>query len=424
MNDYLDNAGILLDNGKIEEAIALVKDILRKEPKNPRALHILAGCHKTLFRHDDAISIWQELVKVSPDFHSAWYNMGNTLREIGRLSESKIALEKACSLEDNPDYYCNLGIVAHELKDSALALSSLRHALHLQPSHVEANFALAIHHLNQKEWTPGFARYEWRKFRADSSCLDIPWPLWNGSVLNEKKILIHAEQGFGDVIHFARFIPEVLTRCKHVSLLCHPELKELMINSFPEITFYPFWGELPITDFQAPLLSLPFILKLKEFPQTFPYLKAFPLELAKGKKIGICWQGNNRFKENSKRSVGFNWFKPLLELSNTQIFSLQYGFPSPDPRIICPDIRNFQDTANLMSSLDLVITVDTSVANLAGALGIPGYVLVPFANDWRWGTNENNSFWYPSLRLIRAEATGWGEIDLAISPHSFTPPNT
>ncbi len=274
---------------------------------------------------------------------------------------------------------------------------------------------------------PGWPEYEWRWRRQDASPPALTQPLWDGSSLQGKSILLYPEQGLGDTLQFIRYAPLVKQTGATVIVQCQPPLLRLLATCAGIDRLLPEGADLPPFDVQAPLLSLPRILRttLASIPANIPYLSADPDLRARWRqslsgvadfKVGIAWQGNPGHKRDRQRSVPLAAFAPLAEAPGVRLVSLQKG-PGHEQltelaerlRVLdlTDELEDFADTAALLSNLDLVITVDTAVAHLAGAMGIPVWVALPIVPDWRWLLERQDSPWYPTMRLFRQ--TAWGD---------------
>jgi hypothetical protein len=314
----------------------------------------------------------------------------------------------------------------------AEAEADCRRALLLDPSFAAAHWNLALNLLLQGRYAEGWQEYEWRWKKPDftSPCRHTDVPLWDGSPLEGRTILLHAEQGFGDAIQFVRYLPLVVQCGGEVILECHPQLVKLFQTIEGPKKVVSFGTPLPIINCQAPLLSLPRIFGtiLQNIPLRCPYLavtssyrekwtalvSAHPASL----KVGLVWAGKSY--PDPLRSCRLAEFAPIAAIENATYYSLQLGDGSKEIGStptgmtlidLTEQIHDFADTAALIEQMDLVISIDTSVAHLAGALGKPVYLMLPFATDWRWLLDRSDSPWYPTMRLFRQKQPGeWGDV--------------
>jgi hypothetical protein len=303
-----------------------------------------------------------------------------------------------------------------------------RRAIELDPSFAEGHWNIALALLIQGKMIEGWQEFEWRWAKKDFSSLQRQFSvsLWDGSPLNGATILIHAEQGFGDTIQFVRYVPMVLARGGKVIVECHPPLVPLLAGIKGVTAVFPFGAPLPSYQCHVPMLSLPRIFgtTLEAMPEEFPYLTvhqerkvlwADRLPVVPGLKVGLVWGGSTHHLNDTLRSIAFRQLEPLLGLGGVTFFSLQIGKAGEDVTSsqyagkvvdLTAQIEDFADTAAIVEQLDLVISVDTAVAHLAGALGKQVWLLLPFAPDWRWLLNREDSPWYPTMRLFRQSRLG------------------
>jgi Flp pilus assembly protein TadD len=427
-------------------------------------------------RLDESLSTLERAIELNANNAGAHNNLGVVLQRIGRLHEAVAEGEKALQLQpDHPQAHNNLGM-AYRLQGCwPEAEKQFQRAIQLQPSYLEACFNLALVRLTLGDFDQGWKDYElrWTQSRTNSSAVDpndqtkghrdFQQPLWDGEDLNGKTILIHAEQGLGDTIQFARYLRFLRRFGGKVFLECQKELEPLLACT-PSITPLVAKGsELPAFDVQAPLLSLPRIFHsvIETIPAEVPYLHAntklvdhwngakchvrsavknaecsdspsaahssstsYFTSCTPRLRIGVAWQGNPGFLHDKLRSIPFSNFHRLAEIAGVQLVSLQKGpgveqlrngeqKPDRPSAVLVPLLDEasapFMDTAALMMNLDLVITSDTVVAHLAGALGIPVWVVLALSPDWRWFLAREDSPWYPSMRLFRQIQQGQWE---------------
>jgi tetratricopeptide (TPR) repeat protein len=376
----------------------------------------------------EALGFFHRALDFDPEYADCHINLGNACFGADRLIEAEQAYRRA--LQGRPDdvrAHQNLGVVLQVLGRHAAAEDSFRTALQINPEYQTANWNLAILKLLTGKYAEGFQEFESRFSKNDPVPLRYAdCPLWDGSTFAGQTLLVHAEQGFGDTFQFMRYLPLVAERGGKLLFECqHESLREILTASLRGSAFVYVRGEvLPEFQFQAPLLSLPRIFgtTLETIPSSFPYL----LPLAKdqeawrermkpdhGIRVGLVWAG--RSKPDPKRSASLRAFAPLASVPGTVFYSLQVGDGSEqalDPpaemilRDVTAELADFSDTAALIANLDLIITIDSAAAHLAGALGKPVWLLLPYAADWRWLTGRNDSPWYPDMRLFRQERPG------------------
>jgi len=378
-------------------------------------------------RFDDALSLYDDAVGRWPTLALLWNNRGNTLLELGfiehALKSYQHALQLAPSLHDSRIAMATCLQMMGEVQQALIECAKV---LRVSPDHAEAHWNYALLLLLLGNYPAGFREYEWRwkKRRFTSPVRDFSQPCWHGGDIFGKTILVYAEQGFGDTLQFCRYLPLLAERGVNVVFECHQPLTALMQGLHPGIRVVPFGQTLPPFDCQAPLLSLPYLFgsTLETIPASIPYLMPSKERLpfwqsvmpATGnRRIGLCWAGKTY--PDPARSCPADELQPLAALPGVTWFSLQMGAEVRNPPFALTDltmlVQDFADTAALVAQLDLVITIDTAVAHLAGALGKETWLLLPFAPDWRWGLVQEYCPWYPTMRLFRQQHTAdWGSV--------------
>jgi hypothetical protein len=318
--------------------------------------------------------------------------------------------------------------VDRDLCRDDIALQKYDQALEIDPDYVDCHWDRALILLRNGKLEEGFPEYEWRWRLSHNPPRGFKQPLWDGSDLTGKTILLHQEQGFGDMIQFARYVPLVKEKGGTVLIECQPELLRLFATLEGVDQVVSSESPLPDFDVTAPIITLAKIFEttLETIPNNIPYVRApeqhnFVLSPHSGTvSVGICWAGKPTHKNDRNRSCSFADFMDLTAIPDTTFFSLQKGdaiseYNERAGGILIADVgskmNDFADTAVVLEQLDILITVDTSIAHLAGAMGRPVWVLVPFAPDWRWLLNRNDSPWYPSMRLFRQTDPGdWAPV--------------
>ena len=406
------------------------------DPANPNAENNLGLVLRSLGKHAEAILCFQRAIELRSDYSRAMVNLAITLQDANRTDEAIAHLKRAIQL-DPADYraHCNLGNAFVALNDLDHALEAYEEALKLNDELSDVRYNIALVHLLQGDYEKGWEGYDARlESDRHQAALTFEEPRWRkGQPLAGKRILIHAEQGIGDTLQFLRYVPLLVERGAIPVLLVQSPLKALVEaqpNS-PEVVDSS--AGLPPVDLQCPLLSLPheFSTRLETIPSHHPTLVAPAEKLAlwrkvfsraPGLKVGLVWAGNPKHQYDHNRSIPLRLFTTLVEGVNAHFFSLQLDLREGEAATLAsvgtitslaPQIHDFTDTASIVAALDLVITVDTSVAHLGGALGVPTWVLVGYAPDWRWLLGRDDSPWYPSVRLFRqTKVADWqGVID-------------
>ncbi|MBM3484111.1 MAG: tetratricopeptide repeat protein [Alphaproteobacteria bacterium] len=420
--------------GKADEALAAFREVLRHDPDHLGALNNLGVILKTLDRFAPAIAHYRRALAIKPDDAGLLANLGNALRGLGRLDEAEAALRSALELKpDSVDALNNLALVHKAAGRWPEAIEGLSAVLRLRPESAESHFDRALTYLQSGDLARGFAEYEWRwRVKESGAPRSFAKPRWAGEPLAGQTILLYAEQGFGDTIQFARYVPLVVARGGKVILECQPPLAPLLASLEGNPTVVARGAPLPAFDVEAPLLSLPYILgtTLESIPAATRYLaapsgradayRARLGALSPSLKVGIAWAGKPSHRNDHNRSAGFAPFVELLGIPGTRWFSLQVGaradeFVSQGCAALVDDLTaefaDFSVSAAFIESLDLVITVDSAPAHLAGALGVPVWVALPFGGEWRYLHDRDDCPWYPSMRLFRQESFGdWSPV--------------
>jgi Tetratricopeptide repeat/Family of unknown function (DUF6165)/Glycosyltransferase family 9 (heptosyltransferase) len=387
-------------------------------------------------QYEEAHRLAEQALRANPASAAAHQVLGLVHSEREQPQEAIPWLTRALALQPNlvPSHN-GLGRCYSLLEDLDRALEHLDTALFLQPDHSFAHFNRALVWLKQGRFREGWLEYEWRWQCGMVPRPNIPRPRWDGSPLNGRAILITTEQGLGDVLQFIRLVPLVKQRGGRIVLACQKALQTLL-RPLPYIDeWFPIDEPGTITfDLYSPLLSLPGLLGIEaaNIPRAVPYIPADPARVERWRarlgagpgaaqaapfKVGVCWQGSPTFKGDATRSVPLGRFAVLAEVPGVTLVSLQKG-PGVEqieanrlnvPLTVFEDLDRdaaFVDTAALLQHLDLVITSDTAVAHLAGALGRPVWVVLGKGCDWRWLMNRADSPWYPTMRLFRQKALG------------------
>jgi len=423
----------LRELGLAEQALAPLERALELRPDFPEAVLNLAGVLEALGRLDEAAAHLSALLERNPDFAEARTNLGNLLARQGRLHEALRQLERA--VRNKPGLaaaWNNLGAMHERLGDPERAIACYREAVRLDPCFAEAHLNLGMASLLLGRFQQGWLEYEWRLRVPAAKPSRFSKPLWDGSGAQGLRILLTCEQGLGDAIQFVRYVPLLAERGAVVYLECHWRLAPLLKSVRGLAGLVPAGSAPPSFDAHLPLMSLPRIFgtDLETIPAEVPYLGVPPEQVARwrawieqragGLRVGLCWASNASGKNAGVRSMQFKELAPLFGIPGIVFFSLQRGPGAaeiaqapPGWRILDleAEARGILDTAAAILSLDLVISVDTMVAHLAGALARPVWTLLPFAPDFRWLRDRTDSPWYPTMRLFRQPAPGqWSEL--------------
>ncbi len=339
-------------------------------------------------------------------------------------------IQKALNLDANiGEVYNNIGSVLTKKVLIDEAFTNYYKALELSPNSPDIHFGYSLLLLLTGDFETGWNEYEWRLLTREIGSLyqNCPQPFWNGSEIDGKTILLYTEQGLGDVIHFIRYAKLLSQRGAKVIVECQRELASLIKNADGVSDVYTGNIRLSKFDVCCPLLSLPRIFNttLETIPADIPYIRTDPLKVKEWKKkikrtkskkkIGLVWAGEPQNYRDIYRSTTLQTFLPLSKIKNIVLYSLQKGKATEEVKNLpegmklidlMDEVKDFSDTAAIIENLDLVISVDTAVAHLAGALGKPVWTLIPYAPDWRWMLNREDSPWYPTMKLFRQPAPG------------------
>jgi tetratricopeptide (TPR) repeat protein len=425
---------------RCEQALISYGNALAIRPSYAEALNNRGNALQQLRRYQEALASYDQALAVKPDYAEALSNRGAVLQRLARYDEALDSCDRAIAIA--PRYaraLNNRGFVLQELKRYDEALESYAKAVAINPGYAMAHWNESLCRLSLGDFARGWAKYEWRwKCEAFTSPRrHFTSPLWLGKEnLAGKTILLHAEQGLGDTIQFVRYVQAVAQTGATIVLECQPALESLLAG-FPGVNTVVAQGNtLPDHDFHCPLLSLPlaFNTLLDTVPAAIPYLSVPDAAIGKwqnklGPKtlptlltvpsVGIVCSGNAAHANDSNRSIAADKMMALSR-PDTRLVSLQNALRPAEaaalgahPQVLHfgAELSDFTDTAALVSLMDLVITVDTAVAHLAGALGKPVWILLPFAADWRWLTGGEHSPWYPTARLFRQARPGdWDSV--------------
>ena len=435
----------LQDCHRLDEAIVEYRRAITLDPKYTTPYTNLGVALEAKRQSAEAVEILRKALDLEPEAPAIHLNLGNSLTSLGLYEEAQKELEQALALNPEfPEALTSLGKLQTELGMLDEGAENYRRALALRPDFPLATWNLSISLLLHGEFARGFEMYEARRqikaLRADRG---LRGQMWEGQPLSGKRILLHWEQGMGDTIHFVRYAQILKERGAIVSLLCQPAIKRLLSGQCGFETVVGDGEPLPPYDFYCPLPSLPQRVgtTLVTIPAKVPYLFSEPALVEKwksmlaneppGKKVGLVWAGSPQHQHDRMRSIRLEEFAPLARSaagvptggipSDTQnppvrtpaalsFYSLQKGpaaeqAKSPPAGMDLVDwtdqLIDWAETAALIANLDLVITVDTAVAHLTGAMGKPVWTLVTFLPDWRWMLEREDSPWYPTMRLFR-----------------------
>jgi tetratricopeptide (TPR) repeat protein len=431
--DYADahnNRGIVLHASKrFDEALADYDRALDLHPRYTDAFLNRGATLYELKRFDESLESCDRALVLSPGCAEAHYNRGNALKGLRRFEAAVASYERALALRPNyPEALNNCGVTLQQVMRFDAALSHYQGAQSLLPDSSDAHYNESLCRLLIGDFESGWQKYEWRWRTAqmESDRRTFAQPLWLGaSDIAGKTILLHSEQGFGDTIQFCRYVPLVTARGARVVLEVQDSLRELAATLAAPIEVVARGRPLPEFDLHCPLLSLPlaFSTRLATIPSATPYLGANPQAVVDWgtrlgspgrRRIGLAWSGRPVHTNDHNRSIPLKSMLPLLDGVDATFVNLQRDVRPADMEVLRErsdvlhfgnDLKDFADTAALVANLDLIISVDTSVAHLAGALAKPVWLLLPYIPDWRWLLDRNDTPWYPTTRLFRQDET-------------------
>jgi Flp pilus assembly protein TadD len=449
--DSHNNLGIILDmQGKRDKAIAHYQQALRGRPGNAEAHTNLGVVLTQRGRLDEAVACFHKALQINPRCPEAHNNLGIALRRQGRLEEAVSHCREALRINpQSPEAHNSLATALMRQANYDESLNHYEEAVRLKPQFADARWNRALLKLTLGHFEQGWPEYEWRWTQPGYSRRQFQQPLWDASDAARLTVLLHAEQGLGDTVHFIRYAPLVKKRSGTVIVECQPRLAALC-RAVPGIDLVVAQGSpLPQFELQAPLLSLPalFHTTLATIPANVPYIHPDAALVGKWRqelqkpggrersgapstvhcprstlRVGIGWQGSAKYAYDNVRSIPLKHFERLSKVDGVQLVSLQKGPGAEQLRALSKfsvhelgpvdDATGaFMDTAAIIQSLDLVICSDTGLPHLAGAVGVPVWLALALVPDWRWLLERVDCPWYPTMRLFRQGPTGqWDEV--------------
>ena len=421
------NLGIILKKqNKLDQAILCYQKAIALVPDYIDAYNNLGLALKKQHKLEETIKCYRKIIELHPNHVNSHYNLALALQVSNKLDEAILSYQTVIALNPNfAEAYNNLAYILKDQNKIDSAIYYYEIAISLAPEQALPYFNLALAQLTIGNYQQGWENYEWR-FKCQT-LPDFKSSLsreteWQGELLEDKTLLVCCEQGFGDAIQFVRYVL-LFKKDQHVIVRCNQKLKQLFYSILKPENISIDGEKTPVFDFHIGLMSLPRLFNtcLNTIPLNKGYLKtdkhwlsSLPLN-KKVFNIGFVWAGNKEHKNNHNRSVDLNYFLPFFDLKNCHFYSLQIGEEAAQLAELkhyenitdCQTLINdFSDTAAIIEKLDLVISIDSSVAHLTGALGKPVWVLLPFHSDWRWLLDREDSPWYASARLFRQAVAG------------------
>jgi Flp pilus assembly protein TadD len=440
--------------GQFEEAAACLGQVTKLVPQSAEAHSNLGSVFHAWGKPAEALACYEQAVAIKPSDAQIVANLGNALLTLGRYDDAVAAYRRGVACDPHEvKVRANLGVALKEQGQFGAAVEELLATVVRAPTYADAHWNLALVQLMSGDFKNGWFEFEWRRRIPGFTMRHPDGPEWDGTASGTARdtgsdtgsgnptLLVHAEQGLGDTIQFVRYLHPLMGRANDVVFQCPGALAPLLAGFNELATVVGADRDLPPFDIHAPLMSLPYLLGLEDpyWPEAGAYLAAEPARRARwrdrldadgGKTfdIAICWQGNPDYRADHRRSPPLNAFEPLAAIDGVRLVSLQKSAAREQiagqswaGRILDlgPEIDNdgaFLDSAAILAEADLVITSDTAIPHLAGALGVETWLALPDVPDWRWGTTGDTTPWYPSLRLFRQASTGdWEGVFAALA---------
>jgi hypothetical protein len=415
--------------GRFDEARLLLEQILAAAPDAPGPLHLLGVVAYRQGRIDEALGFMERSLRINRDQPLPCRNICEVYRALGRTGDALDAGRRAVALgPGDPLSLLNLALIHSDRLEFDDTIDCAERALRLDPKLAAAHFELAKAYLVQGDFARGWEKYEWR-YRIAGAAPPIPEtdrPQWDGRPLGAGRLLLIGDQGFGDVIQFARYIPWALQRCPDLVVAASPEMRPI-VEQFGRFPVVDRWEQVQGFVAYCPLSGLPRLAgtRLETIPAAIPYLRADPERSGRWqqrlaalvpsgyRRIGLVWAGRPTHRNDRLRSCGLARLAPLADTPGIALISLQKGpaagqikqyFGRAPLLNLDPEIDDFRDTMAILDHLDLVVTVDTAIGHLAGAMGKPVWIMLAHAADWRWLLGRSDTRWYPTARLFRQSA--------------------
>jgi tetratricopeptide (TPR) repeat protein len=421
-------ANLFWQTGDSERAAFHYEQVIAHNPNFVLAYSNLGAVFHAQGKIEEATDCLRRALEIGSDLAEANYNLGTMLFKQGKSESALPYLQKAVAL--NPQSAEARNVLGNSLREQgqlSAAIDCYKEAIELNPDYAEAHRNLGTALLTLGDFQQGLDEYEWRWqmpiFQQDPASSLIQ-PLWDGSDLAGKSILIHSEQGYGDTLQFIRYLSLLKERNASVVVACPSPLIRLLSHMEGIEAIADRYDSLPATNWRIPLMSLPHLFgtTLESIPNRIPYISA-PETIEREFRapqhnihVGIVWASKAGHLTANKRSCPFNLLSLILSIPGIYFYSLQKDVPDSERHLLEAhheritdlghQIGDFADTAGLISKMDLIITVDTAIAHLAGAMGKPVWVLLPHTSDWRWLLDRDDSPWYPTMRLFRQKQIG------------------
>lgn len=408
--------------GRSREALGYLELAAQLKPKSARILNSLGFVHQSLKNPARAMEFYAQAIGLGLGAADTYYSAGNACHQLGEVERAAGFFKKAVEIKPgDAASWNNLGKCLNDSNCLKEAVEAYDRALAIDPNYTLAGYGRATSLLAMGRLTEGFRAYNQWRF-PDIKPRQFTQPEWQGESIPGGTLFLYAEQGFGDALQYIRFVPQIRERAGKVILECRPELKALFARCAGADVVIARGEAVPPFDCFTSLPSLPGILgvTLSTIPSQVPYVKIssagqLPPAPAGQLKTGVVWAGSPAHHNDAARSLRLEQFAPILQVPGVAFYSLQLPVPPADEalfrsmanlRDLSGQLAGFLETASAVAELDLIITVDTSVAHLAGAMAKPVWTLIPFAPDWRWLMEREDTPWYPTMRLFRQQKRG------------------
>ncbi len=421
-----------IEAGRLDRAERLLGHVFAVAPHAADALHLHGLIAFRRKRVVQAAELMERGIAAGGRQAAHYRNLSEVYRHLGRLDEALAMARRALAVAPaDPMGPFNLAMVHYDRVELEPCIAAARHAIQLRPGLPQAHMKLGHACLMAGDFQPGWEHYEWR-YRIPGASPLMPATdraAWDGRSLGEGRLLLIADQGFGDVVMFMRYVGWACGRTPHVVIACSTEMAPLLARTFRDISIFTRWDSLPAYAAYCAFSGLPRLhgTLLDNIPATAAYLVPDPGRVAVWaerlatllppdgtRRVGLVWAGRPTHNNDHNRSVALATLAPLAALPGVAFVSLQKGepaaeaarWPGPAPLVNLDKLLvDFEDTAAVIAQLDLLVTVDTAVAHFGGAMGVPTWVMLPYSADWRWLSGRADSPWYPSIRLFRPSAT-------------------
>jgi len=429
--EWVERAAAYLADRQDVPCVAAAECALELEPDCAEAWFISGTARGRLRHFPEAIAALRRAIAAAPNHAEARLNLGNVLLDCDRPEEAEASIRAAIDRDPTlKEAHASLGFLLACAGRIEEAIAACQAAIRCDPGFAQAHWNQAVAHLIAGDFAPGWEKYEWRKrHEFFGSCFRrMEGPYWEGEDLAGQTLLVLAEQGYGDTIQFCRYLPMLQARGARVVLACAPVLQPLLAG-MTGLELADRDGDLPEYDLWVDQMSLPrlFGTRIDNVPCPEGYLRADPARVAAmrarlpaGTRVGLVWAGNPGHSNDRRRSTSFASLAPLLAVEGVTFVNLQVGPTRGDAAgsvLFDPgELTDYAQTAAVVANLNLVITVDTSVCHLAGALGVPAWVMLPHVAEWRWMLDRTDTPWYHSLRLFRQPRAGaWADLISEVS---------